>query len=95
MECNKIDYSIATQLFLLIKYLGCTLDDLRIFPNETEKNKQALKILWGMAEHRFSNVYNYQCLTLVLYLYILKLNRWKKVNNDDDSLASLYKCYFL
>ena len=24
--------------------------------------------LRGMAEQRFSNVYNYQCLTLVLYL---------------------------
>ena len=25
--------------------------------------------LWGRAEHRFSNVYNYQCLTKVLYLF--------------------------
>ena len=26
-----------------------------------------------MAEHRYSNVYNYQCLTLVLYLYLWNL----------------------
>ena len=26
--------------------------------------------LQGMAEHRFSNVYNYQCLTKVLYLFM-------------------------
>ena len=29
--------------------------------------------LQEMAEHRFSNVYYYQCLTLELYLYTAKL----------------------
>ena len=33
------------------------------------KIKQAMITLWRMAEHKFSNIYNYQCLTLVLYLY--------------------------
>ena len=28
--------------------------------------KQAMITLWGMAEHRFSNVYNYQCLMWIL-----------------------------
>ena len=31
-----------------------------------KRNKQALR---GLAEHRFSNVYNYQCLTKVSYLF--------------------------
>ena len=32
-------------------------------------SEQAMITLQGMAEHRFSNLYDYQCLTLELYLY--------------------------
>ena len=39
--------------------------------SENKFQKQAMKTLCGMAEHRFSQVYNYQCLTSVLYL-----SRW-------------------
>ena len=49
--------------------------------------QQAIIILWGMAEHRFNNVYNYQCLTLVLCLYLFfdkKKNR--KLANIQPSL---------
>ena len=31
--------------------------------------KQAMITLGGMAEHRFTNVYNYQCCLLVMHLY--------------------------
>ena len=34
-----------------------------------EEEKQAMITLLVMAEHSFSNVYNYQCLTKVLYLF--------------------------
>ena len=89
---------------------------------ETEK-KQAMITLRGMAEKRFSNVYNYKHFTLLWYIYrcfsppptsippfyplpfydkwnkikcdISILNRWKKVNNNDDSLDHLYKCKFV
>ena len=47
------------------------------------KPEQAIVKLQGMAEHRFSNI------------YILKLNKRKKVNNDNNSLASLYKLKFV
>ena len=38
--------------------------------SNSAKKKQAMITLWGMAEHRFGNVYNYQCLTKVLHLFI-------------------------
>ena len=58
--------------------------------------------LEGMTEHRFSNVYYYQCLTFVLYLYTwilisplipfpsYLLSPSYIVNNDDDTLDHLY-----
>ena len=50
----------------------------------SDEHKQAMITLWGMAEHRFSIVFNKQHFTLLWY-----------VNNDDCSLDHLFKCKFV
>ena len=58
-------------------------------------DKQAMVKLQGMAEHRFSNVYNELHFTLLWYLYKcfspFSPYQLKKVNNNDGSLAHPYK----
>ena len=44
-------------------------DHLTSCRDQTVMTKQAIITLREMAEHRFSNVYNYQYLTIVLYLF--------------------------
>ena len=41
-------------------------------PNRGSYNifKQAMITLRGMTEHKFSSIYNYHCLTKVLYLFM-------------------------
>ena len=46
----------------------------------SDEHKQAMITLWGMAEHRFSIVFNKQHFTLLWYFYHLRVNSKKLVD---------------
>ena len=53
---------------LNVQKIGGTMNIQWSLNRATFDQKQAMITLRGMAEERFSNVYSYQCLTLVLYI---------------------------
>ena len=54
LKLNMMHFQSTLLIFLAQGFFKATL-----------KVKQAMVTLRGVAEHKFSNVYNYQCLTLL------------------------------